>query len=169
MPVFKNQENQSFELLPEGDYVFTVIEMESGIQTGNGKTAGSPFWELKLKIEGKNAHVWERLIDHESCSFKIDTFLKSTGAAPQAGVAFEFDAAAAESAGVLHIDPVGLRGWCKLNVDTYTPPGKPPIKRNKVQVFYTDKPKLDRAAKPETVAVPAAAPAIETSDDDIPF
>jgi hypothetical protein len=170
MPVFQNQDNKTFVVLPPGDYTFEVVGMESGIQTGTGKTAGSPFWELKLSIEKRDgAMVFERLIDHPTCNFKIDTFLKCTGAAPAHGVAFDFQQDAAESAGILWIDPVGLRGWCHLIEDEFTPKGATkPIKKNKVGSFLTDRPKLARVQKAEPVATPAPA-ADELPEDEIPF
>ena len=167
MPKFNNQDNKAFVLLPAGDYVFRVTALETGLQTGTGKTAGSPFWELTLEIEDKGAKVFERLIDHETCNWKIDTFLKSTGAAPPVGTAFEFSQEAAESSGCLWIDPIGLRGWCHLIVDSYQKTGaKETTKRNKVGTFLTDRPKLPRiaAAEPETPAEPAAV-----DDDGLPF
>ena len=175
MPTFKNQENQTHVLHPEGDYHFTVTGLETGIQSGSGKTVGSPFWELKLAID-KGGVVYEKLIDHPTCDWKIDTFLKCTNAAPPVGVAFEFDADAAASAGIHWIDPIGLRGTCRLIVEEYTKQGTTEKRKiNRVGTFYTDKPKLPRAPKPETqqpatdpshVPPPAADP---HSDEGLPF
>lgn len=160
MPTFTNQDNQAFILHPPGDYIFRVVGMESGIQTGSGKTAGSPYWELKLSIEGKGGVVFERLIDHPSCGWKIDTFLKSTGAAPPPGTPFEFEADTAESAGCLWINPIGLRGHAHLIVDEYQKTGSTEkMKRNKVGAFLTDKPKLPRHVEPKSEPEPAAASA----------
>lgn len=154
MPVFKDQENKTFKLLPPGDYVYRVKTFESGLQTGQGKTVGSPFWELHLEIEGHDCTVFERLIDHAVCDYKIDTFLKSSGVTVPKGTAFEFDQQAADASGAVHIDIIGLRGWCSLLVDEYQPAGKPEKqKRNKVACFYTNKPKL-----PRHVETPATAP-----------
>jgi len=162
MPKFTNQDNQAFIVHPPGDYVFRVVGMESGIQTGSGKTAGSPYWELKLAIEDNGGCVFERLIDHPSCGWKIDTFLKSTNAAPPTGTAFEFEADTAESAGCLWIDPIGLRGHCHLIVEEYTKTGTTEKRtRNKVAAFLTDKPKLPRHVEPKSEPEPAAAPAEE--------
>ena len=175
MPTYKGKENQAFVLLPVGDYQFEVTGMESGLQTGSGKTAGSPYWEMKLSIIGKGATVFERLIDHPVCDFKIDTFLRSTGAAPPLGQAFEFMETAAAESGCAWIDPIGLRGWCHLIVDDYTPAGeKVPRKKNKVGAFLTDRPKIARAPKPEPEPAPAAAPeaapgATAETEDDMPF
>jgi hypothetical protein len=171
MPVFRNQDNQSFVLLPPGDYVFRVVGMESGIQTGTGKTAGSPFWEFKLMIEGKGANVYERLIDHESTGWKIDTFLKCTGQTPPVNAPFEFEEQAAEAAGVHWINPIGLRGHCALIVEEFTKTGQTEKKKkNRVSVFYTDKPKLPRhEAAPALAPAPAAVPKVTPSDDGLPF
>lgn len=170
MPTYKAQENQAFILLPPGDYQFEVVEMESGIQTGTGKTAGSPFWEMKLKIDNGGV-VFERLIDHPTCDWKLDTFLTSTGAAPPKGKAFEFVETAAHDAGCLWIDPIGLRGWCHLIVDEYTPKGATtPQKKNKVGAFLTDRAKLPRAPRAEPASAaeePATPPTAE--GDGLPF
>lgn len=168
MPKFNDSENRAFVLLKPGDYVYRVLSMEHGLQTGTGKTAGSPYWELKLQIEGDaGGLVFERLIDHEVCAFKIDTFLKSAGAAPPLGTAFEFVEEAAEAAGCLHIDPIGLRGWCHITQEDFTKRGETkPMKKNKVGTFLTDRPKLPRAERPPEEA-PASAPAGD--DEALPF
>jgi len=172
MPTFNNQDNQAFILHPPGDYVFRVTGIESGIQSGTGVTQGSPYWELKLAIEDKGGVVFERLIDHPSCNWKIDTFLKCTGAAPKPGESFEFDEDAAAASGCLYINPIGLRGHCHLVVDDWSPKGSTEKKkRNRVGTFHTDKPKLPRAEAPASSQdpAPASAPAITTTEDDCPF
>lgn len=170
MPTFTNQENQAFVLHPPGDYVFQVTGIETGIQGGTGTTAGSPYWELKLAIEGNGGVVFERLIDHPSCNWKIDTFLKCTGAAPKPGASFEFDEDAAAASGCLYINPIGLRGHCHLIVDEFQKAGSTEKrKKNKVGTFHTDKPKLPRAESPTPAPAPAAAPATTAETDDIPF
>lgn len=170
MPTFKGQENKTFTLLPAGDYMFEATGIEAGLQTGTGKTAGSPYWELKLAILDKDGNqigtVFERLIDHPSCDFKIDTFLRSTNAAPPLGQAFEFMRNVAETSGVHWIDPIGLRGWTHLIVDEYEPKAGGKQKRNKVGSFLTNKPKVARAPKPETADEPAAEP---ETDGPAPF
>lgn len=177
MPVFKDQDNKTYELPPEGDYAFEVVECESGIQTGNGKTAGSPYWELKLELSVRNgkAPIWERLIDHPSCDWKIDTFMKCTGANTEIkkGEPFEFDLHAAESSGAKWIDPIGLRGWLAVVHEDYTPKnGGKPGKRARVGVFYTDRAKLPRAQKAKPASKPAPSettPEFDPLSDDVPF
>lgn len=178
MPVFKNQENKVNILLPPGDYIYTVVNYESGLQTGTGKTAGSPFWELHLEItdtKKQTATVYERLIDHPSCDFKIDTFLKSAGVQLDPGAPFEFDERAAIESGYQHVDVIGLRGWCSLLVDEYDRKGGGTAKRNKVSAFLTNRPKLPRVSPPApapTSRPATAAPATQEADplgDDVPF
>jgi len=162
MPIYQDRDNQTFVLHPPGEYQFQVVAYETGLSMG-AKTRGSPMWELKILIEQKGGHVFESLIDHEACSWKIDTFLKSTGVVIAKGSAFEFDRAASISMGCTWVNPVGLRGWCHLIVEEFTPQGATsPKKKNKVGAFLTDKPKL-----PRIVAVPPAATAEIV--DDIPF
>lgn len=179
MPKFNNSDNQQFTLLPPGDYVFEVMEMESGIQAGGGKTTGSMFWEFRLRLtkpgnEELRGSVWEKLIDHPSTGWKIDTFLKSAGAAPAVGAAFEFVEQAAIDSGCTWIDPIGLRGWCHVNVEEYTKSGETEKRRkNKVAAFLTDKPKLPRIEREQPVSVPPPPPAapshIARDEDGLPF
>lgn len=168
MPVYQDREAPSFVVHPDGDYVLRVVGCDSKISTGE-KTAGSPQWDLKVVVEGVagNGHVFESLIDHETSAWKIDTFLKSTNSVPPKGAAFDFNEDAANAAGILFIDPIGLRGWAHLVVDEWK--GK---KRNKIGVWLTNKPKLPRATpepKPQPASAPASAPATTSDDDDIPF
>jgi hypothetical protein len=158
MPVFNDSEAKVFTLLPDGDYVWRCTEFEIGIMTG-GKTNGSEKYSLKLGIEGKDCEIFETLIDHKSVAWKIDTFLKSGGVQLAKGESFEFRADLAQEKKVRWINPLGLRGWCRLYTDNYTKRDGSPGKSNKVEVFYTDKPKL----------APARIEVEPTAQDDIPF
>lgn len=168
MPVFKDQENKTLKLLPPGDYVFRVKTFDSGLQKA-GKTTGSPFWKLHLEIEGHESTVFERIIDHPSCDHKIDTFLKCSGVTVPKGTAFEFDPNAAEACGAIHIDIIGLRGWCSILVDEYQPEGKTEKRKsNKVACFYTNKPKLPRHVETPTTT-PEPDPLADPLGDGGPF
>lgn len=163
MPTFKNAENLVAVIHPEGDYVFEVIKLEIGQSTG-AATNGSDKYELTLRVESTGGRVFETLIDHESCAWKIDCFLKSTGVVMATDESFEFCAERAAAAGVAWVDPVGLRGWCKLIVENYTPnnapAGAPKKQKNKVAVFYTDREKLPpkgSGGKRGGVAIPQAS------------
>lgn len=145
MPVFNDSQNIP-PVVPEGDYVFCVVGFECGISSG-GKTAGSDKYDVELEIEPSGKRVTEFLIDHPSCSWKIDTFLKSCGIQLAKGEAFEFREDIASATGVRWVNPLGLRGHCRLYVEEYTPKGgTEKRKANKVAVFYTDRPKLEPRA-----------------------
>jgi hypothetical protein len=150
MPVF-NDSNNIPPLAPEGDYVFTVKAFEIGISQGP-KTRGADKFTLELDLEPPG-QCTESLIDHAATSWKIDCFLKSAGVKLAKGQAFEFRKDAAESQGVLWVNPLGLRGWCKVIQDTIPPKTeedkkaiaagtKKPLVVNRVAVFYTDRPKV---------------------------
>ena len=139
-------------ILPAGDYIFTVVAFECGIQNG-GKTNGSDFFEMELEIDGKpGSKVREKLIAHESTGWKINNFIQCAGITLGEGEEFEFRKDLAEQNGATWVNPIGLRGHCALIVDTYakkTDPGYPNVppnkmtgKSNKVAMFYVDKPKL---------------------------
>lgn len=149
MPVFKDSNNIP-PLLPEGDYVFCVVEFDSKISNGP-KTRGSEQYELTLEIEPTGKRVFEILTDHPSTNWKIDCFLKAAGVKLAKNESFEFREDVARSSNVTFVDPLGLRGWCRLIQDQLPPrEGKSAMTVNKVQVFYTDKAKVERRPMEET-------------------
>lgn len=163
MPTFNDSENL-IPFVPEGDYVFTVTEFSQAISAG-GKTAGSTKYELALEIELKDGargpRVFENLIDHALTAWKIDTFLKSAGVTLAKGEAFEFNAEDAEAHRAKFVQPLGLRGWCRLGVEEY--PVNSGKKRNKVATFYTNRAKLSS----KVIEAPRAEKAVEGTD--VPF
>lgn len=160
MPVFNDSEAVVYELVPEGDYVVRVIEFDIGLSKGS-KTAGCDQYEVKVEVEGHKCRLYEVLIDHPSCAWKIDLFLKCMGVKIEKGKAFEFDYAKAQRAGITYVDPYGLRGHVRIVVEEPREPGRK--RRNKVAVWYTDRPKLD------PVRPPSAEKPVEAEVDDIPF
>ena len=163
MPTFNDSDNKLM-FQPAGDYIFTVIGHESKISAG-GKTAGAPTDNLKLELtakDGTKSTMYETLIDHPSTGWKYDTFLKSAGVKLQKGQSFELTA---DPNAVNGINPLGLRGHCHVTVDEWQ--GK---KKNKVDVFYTDREKLPRAViQDESQAADDAAFGAKPEDDNIPF
>jgi hypothetical protein len=145
---FTDQENKSFEPLPAGDYVARISECEFGISKG-GKTSGSDTMELTLEVEsnGRTIKVYETLIFHPSCGWKVDTFVKSFnllvgGRVPAKDENIDFSE---------HM-VVGLRGWVTLKQEEYEKRDKSKGVSNRVAVFITNKEKL-----PKIVTVPADA------------
>ena len=96
-------------------------------------------------IEGQDSKIKEQLLDHPSCSWKIDTFLKSAGIRKLAkGQDFEFDEDSADDKDVPWINPMGLRCIAHVIVDeSYVSAiTKQVVPKNRVSVFYTDRPAL---------------------------
>lgn len=148
MPVYHGQEARA-PFQPEGDYILEVVGFEVGISKG-AKTNGCTTYELELdvfKADKKIGRCYETLFEHAELGWKTDCFLKCCNVRMEVGQAFEFEERKAANAGVTWVDPIGLRGWGKLNVEEY--PAGSGKKRNKVAIWYTDKPKLERVRKPE--------------------
>lgn len=160
MPKFNDSENLIPFVAP-GDYTYTVTGFSQGISAG-GKTSGATKYELELSITmpdgSRGPLVFENLIDHDLCAWKIDTFIKSAGVVIPKGAGYEFNQDDAKTSGVPFVNPLGLRGWLCLNVEEYN--GK---KRNKVATFYTNKPKLARVE----IEATKTDSAVESAD--IPF
>lgn len=174
MPTFNDSENM-VQLVPEGDYRFKVVQFDEGISSG-AKTAGSTMFKSKLQIElskpgEQGPTLFENFIDHSATAWRIDTFLKSCGVKIPKGAAFEFDRETAIRKKALHVNPYGLRGWCRLVVEDYKPSNSTQTKqKNKVAAFYTDKEKLPRDASIAAPApVPFSTPETGPGEEDIPF
>jgi hypothetical protein len=147
MPVYNDNTNTP-ELIPSGDYIFTVKKFECGISNG-AKTNGSDKYEFELEIEGKGRTVLESLIDHPSCAWKLDCFLKCCGITIAKGESYEFRQDLAQANDRRWVNPIGLRGWCSVVVEEYTRRDGKKFKYNKIGVFYTDKEKLAPIPQPD--------------------
>jgi len=171
MPIFKDAES-AFQLVPPGDYILCVFQFESELSNGR-KTRGSELYNIVFIIEGTNAKVVEKLIDHESCDWKIDTFLKSCGIRnlPK-GQEWYFDKAKAQSRGVPWINPMGLRCHARVENETYTSSRtNKPVTKNSVATYYTDRAVLppDAALRQKPMGAPKAEPSPEGEDEETPF
>lgn len=141
--IFRDEENRTFELLPDGDYIVEVAKAELGISNG-AKTRGSEQLELTLRSEPHGITLYETLIFHESVDWKIDNFIKCMNLCAVKGQDIELTPE----------NILGVRGWITVGTEEYQ--GK---KRNRIKVWITNKPKLPR----NTPAIP------RTEDDDVPF
>lgn len=138
-------------MVPAGDYIFCVVGFECKISQGK-VTRGCDQFKLELEIEPKGSICLEDLFDHANTGWKIDTFLKSANVKLPKDSSFEFREDTAKDKGVPWINPLGLRGWCRLIEDEYMKSGETTKRKtNRVDSFYTDKPKLERRV---IVAVP---------------
>lgn len=167
MPVFTDSEF-AFQVVPEGDYTLTVFEFSTDLSTGK-KTNGSERFNVVFNIEGTGSKVRETLIDHESCLWKIDAFLKACGIRQlKKGQAFHFEKDRAEELGVPWINPMGLRCQAQIGIDHYTSQrsGKE-VEKNVVVTYYTDKDAL--RPDPELRTKPTDTKAQSDSDKKTPF
>lgn len=144
MPRFTDAES-AFQVVPEGDYVLCVYEFSTDISAG-GKTRGCERYNIVFNIEGTDSKCKEQMFDHESCLWKIDTFLKACGITDlKKGDEFHFEKDTAEEMGVPWVNPMGLRCHAALIKETYkSERSGNEIVKNKVATYYVDsnRPKL---------------------------
>lgn len=91
MPRVQFQDRGGFQLLEPGNYIAIVAEAREG--TSN---AGNPKIDLKLDVSGVT--VFDQLVFTENAGWKIDTFLKACGLAPEKGAFLDVTAAMCERA-----------------------------------------------------------------------
>lgn len=151
MHVFKDRKTE-FELLPEQDFSFEVIEAGKSL-CNSGKVSGCERIDLKLLFDGR-ANVLESLTlpydengeaiiqDEKLFEFlcaRLDTFLATTGLVTKVG-----DAVNTHDTSIYK----GLRGWARLKREPGT---KDPKKIfNKVNWYITNREKLARVEQPTT-------------------
>lgn len=167
MPTYQGH-NSPYSILPEGDYVVAIVSVESGVSNG-ANTAGSPTYHVKYSVEGRGANVFDHLIDHPKTQRRLDTFIKSMGldTTLEVGEGWDIDPSLARTNGTKFIDPIGARGWVRLQKDEYN--GKV---RNKIAYYYTDKARLTPLPAPPQVPFLTPQPKSVTSSDkgdEVPF
>lgn len=167
MPVFTDSEN-NFKVVPEGDYILTVFEFQTGLSSGK-KTGGCEKFEVTFLIGDTGAQMKENLIDHESCLWKIDSFLKACGIRNlKKGQAFHFEKAKAEELGVPWINPMGLRCSAQVGHETYmSTRSNKEVTKNVVVTYHTDAPVTK--PDPELRQKPTGAAAQMEKDNKTPF
>lgn len=162
--VFGDEDNYEYTLLPAGDYMFEVLGVEFGIQSG-GKTNGSETMTLDVGVFSdptfqKRLSKWnELMIFHPSTAWKVDTFVKSANILvdskpPHKDQELDF------SEHML----VGLRGWCTVGQRKYQRRDGTEATANNVVTWLTNKAKL-----PKHAVVLAPRPSVAHADGDLPF
>jgi len=84
-------DRSGFQLLEPGNYIAFVEEAKEGVSQN-----GNPKIDLKLNING--ASVFDSLVFTENAGWKIDTFLKACGLAPEKGAYLDLTAEMCEGA-----------------------------------------------------------------------
>lgn len=142
MPQFKDSENKQLSS-PPGDYILRVLSYDKKLSKG-AKTAGCELYELKIGVEKNGAVVselYDNLIDHDSCHWRWDVFLKSCGIKINKGESYTFDADDAAQQEIRHIEIRGLRGWATIGMKPSQTVGQP-SKFNEVVSWITNREKL---------------------------
>lgn len=156
MPKFNDQQERPALIEPQ-DAIFCVLDMECGLSKKKG-SEGCASYKIEFEIEPSGKRVFEDLDDSKDWGWKIDTFLKSAGVAPAKGEDFEFQKDKAETEKVKWIDPIGLRGWCRVTKESYQKGKLPGAENtrtvNRIGTFYVDKPKLPRREMPAEEPMP---------------
>jgi len=152
---YNEPEEREFEVLPEGEYAFTITE----VFAFEVAKSGNEYLPLKIAVKspkGNTVNVFDNLVFTEKAKFRIDQLLKSIGKAPAPGTAEDFD------------DPtwlVGCKGVVKLKIETYNSNN-----RNKVDAYLFKKATVE--GRMVTTAKRAEAPVAtqqEEEHDNIPF
>ena len=76
------EDGQDFLVLEEGDYNFTVTNMERSMSSGSGKIPASNMAKLTLSVEagdGKTASCNTNIILYRTLEWKISQFFRSIG------------------------------------------------------------------------------------------
>lgn len=74
-------DGQEFIILPEGDYVFTVTDMERGWFDGSQKMSACNMAKLTLEVKTADgtAQTKTNLLLHKSMEWKLSSFFRSIG------------------------------------------------------------------------------------------
>ena len=139
------EESGGFSLLPDGDYEYTVSKVTRGRYDGSDKMPACNSVTVELTVWGADdkATVTERFFLVKKFEWKLSQFFLSLGLKK-------------------HGEPLrmrwnieGMRGKCKLYVDTYRKQDGSEGKSNKVKKFYA----YDEQVQTASAALQAQAPA----------
>lgn len=160
MATFGNREAAPMNSKP-GEYILRVIGVEKSLSKGK-KTSGEDLYALKCLLEQTGSIVRDCLIicDEDFCAARVDCFLKSTGQTLTEGQEFSFDEQEARENLWLFVNPLGLRGWARINYKPFTeeqakkfahlkPDEQDRMRYNEVMVWITNKEKLSRHIAPQ--------------------
>ena len=139
------EESGGFSLLPDGDYDYTVSKVTRGRYEGSDKMPACNSVTVELTVWGADdkTTVTERFFLVKKFEWKLSQFFLSLGLKK-------------------HGEPLrmrwnieGLRGKCKVYIDTYRKQDGSEGKSNKIKKFYAYDDKVQTAS----AQLPAEAPA----------
>jgi hypothetical protein len=140
------EESGGFSLLPDGDYDYTVSKVTRGRYEGSDKMPACNSVTVELTVWGADdkTTVTERFFLVKKFEWKLSHFFLSIGLKK-------------------HGEPLrmrwnieGMRGKCKLYVDTYRKQDGSEGKSNKIKKFYAYDDKVQTASAQLPAETPAA-------------
>ena len=119
-------ETGSFEPLPEGDYRFTVKQVERARSQGKGKLPPCNMAKVTLTVHGAefDREITENLVLHSSVEWKLSQFFLSIGLKKHGEQL------------VMRWNIEGYKGKCKVYIDNYKRKDGSDGQSNKIKKFY---------------------------------
>jgi len=143
--------NDGAELLPEGEYTFTVAKVDKT----TSQSSGAPMAVVTLQFSGPDdavVNVYDYLVLTRAAEWKLSAFFRAIGMKKH-GEPFVMDWDAAE----------GKTGRAEIYVDEFEKQSGGMAQKNKVDRY------IDKDADAETKPTAPAATPSATPEDDIPF
>lgn len=143
--------NDGAELLPEGEYTFTVTKVDKTIS----QNSGAPMAVVTLQFNGPNdavVNVYDYLVLTRAAEWKLSAFFRAIGMKKH-GEPFVMDWDAAE----------GKTGRAEIYVDEFEKQSGGTAQKNKVDRY------IDKDTDAETAPAADPEPAAPVTEDDIPF
>ena len=122
------QEEDSFVLLPEGDYYFKITKLDKGRYDGGQKISACPKAIVTFEIttpDGRSTTITENFLLHQKMEWKLSQFFASVGM-KQKGEKLKMNWSPAL---------IGKTGVCRVLVNTYTKDGQE-HQNNKIEKLY---------------------------------
>jgi len=118
----QKEEQEERVVLPEGDAIFTVVELSQGTSS----RTGHPMARLKLRLKSDDGETvtTENLVLADSCRWKLWAFFKSIGQAKPAD----------DSVQPRWHEVIGATGRCRITIEDGEYKGKQ-FRRNQVDRF----------------------------------
>jgi hypothetical protein len=126
-------QGEIFAIIPPGEYIVRVKKADDRVSKGD-KTRGADTIELTLVVETTGSVIYESLLFHEKTAWRVTNALIALNFQVGGKLIVENQKFKVEGR-----DLLGLRGWAIIETDVYKEK-----KRNRIAVWPTDKPKLDR-------------------------
>lgn len=138
------QKEESFVLLPEGDYRFTVVKLDKGRHDGSAKISACPKAIVDFSVtapDGTVTTITENFLLHKKMEWKLSQFFASIGMKQK------------DEKLRMNWSPalIGKTGICKIIVHEYKGNDNQMHKKNQIEKLYPsyDQPNLPPPVQPQ--------------------